>query len=70
MQMLIRKVKRTKKCRMLFVESGFVSLSNAGTKAVTVVHTIAKVNNLNQVFFLSLTNGKKYAIDKSNKGDR
>lgn len=70
MQMLIRKVKRTKKCRMLFVENGFVVFNNAGTTAVTVVQTIAKVNNLNQVFFLSLTNGKKYAMDKISNGER
>ncbi len=44
---------------MLFVENGLGLISNEGTRAVTIVQTTASVNNLNQVFFLSLTNGKK-----------
>ncbi len=58
-QILIRKIKRAKKCRMLFVESGFKSPSSMGTIAVTVVQTMANVNNLNHVFFRSFMNGKK-----------
>ena len=44
---------------MFVAENGFVSINNAGTAAVTVVQTKAKVNNLNQEFFLSFMIGKK-----------